>query len=356
MTQVFISYSRKDLVFVERLAKDLIAADLEVWYDLKGLEVGNRWTKEIQSAIRQSQYFIIVLSPNSVESEWVENEFLLARNLNLKIIPLQVRSCDLPIWILNRNYIDIQGENYQRHFGELLQALGAELSLEKKTTERKEGVARQAVKANWLSHERPTDLANKEQWGKKKTEKTPGNEHEVPQEQKQIEGKPLLGARSSKEGKLGESVLQIPDPDKTRVAVPEISHGIVLRNRFMKIHPSWIIAFVGLVVVIIIAIWGVHSLYIMPAHAGYVYFTSDHSGKAEIYYMDPKGKIVRVTDNEYARWSPMPAGNGYVYFTSDQSGKAEIYYMDPKGKIVQVTNNEFDCWKSDGRTPSITQL
>lgn len=40
MTQVFISYSRKDLVFVERLAKDLKAAGLGVWYDLSGLEIG----------------------------------------------------------------------------------------------------------------------------------------------------------------------------------------------------------------------------------------------------------------------------------------------------------------------------
>jgi len=35
MTKVFISYSRKDLDFVECLAKDLEAAGLEVWYDLR---------------------------------------------------------------------------------------------------------------------------------------------------------------------------------------------------------------------------------------------------------------------------------------------------------------------------------
>ena len=72
MTQVFISYSRKDLVFVERLAKDLQAAGLQVWYDLSGLAAGTRWGKEIQSAIQQSQIFVVVLSPNSIDSEWVE--------------------------------------------------------------------------------------------------------------------------------------------------------------------------------------------------------------------------------------------------------------------------------------------
>ena len=57
MTQVFISYSRKDLAFVERLAKDLKAAGLEVWYDLSGLEIGMHWGKEIQfgSSVNQQE-------------------------------------------------------------------------------------------------------------------------------------------------------------------------------------------------------------------------------------------------------------------------------------------------------------
>ena len=44
MTQVFISYSRRDLAFVEQLAADLGAAGLDVWYDLSGLEGGMRFS------------------------------------------------------------------------------------------------------------------------------------------------------------------------------------------------------------------------------------------------------------------------------------------------------------------------
>lgn len=36
MPQVFISYSRKDIEFVERLVSDLNSAGLTVWYDLSG--------------------------------------------------------------------------------------------------------------------------------------------------------------------------------------------------------------------------------------------------------------------------------------------------------------------------------
>ena len=126
MTQVFISYSRKDLAFVERLAEDLKAAGLEVWYDLSGLEIGAHWGKEIQAAIRRSQYFIVVLSPHSVDSEWVEKEYIYARNHELKAIPLIYESCDLPLWSVDLHYIDMQGGNYQSQFGVLLKVLGVQ--------------------------------------------------------------------------------------------------------------------------------------------------------------------------------------------------------------------------------------
>ena len=126
MTQVFISYSRKDTEFVERLAADLQTAGLEVWYDLSGLEGGTRWGSEIQAAIEQSQFFLVVLSPNSLESKWVQREFLYAEGLNLKIIPLQYLPCTLPMWLLDLMVIDLQGRNYERNFDRLIKALGVQ--------------------------------------------------------------------------------------------------------------------------------------------------------------------------------------------------------------------------------------
>ncbi len=84
MPQVFISYSRKDLAFIEQLASDLNDAGLNTWYDLSGLEGGSRWSKEIEKAIRTSQYVIVIVSPDSMASKWVEEEFLLAGELEKK--------------------------------------------------------------------------------------------------------------------------------------------------------------------------------------------------------------------------------------------------------------------------------
>lgn len=128
MAQVFISYSRKDLSFVEKLSADLEAAGLDVWYDKTDLSGGSHWTIEIQNAIKNSNYFIVVLSPDSAISNWVEIEFLFASKHQRKIIPLMYRACDLPIYCMNLNYLDVQGRNYRREFPNLLQALGIKSS------------------------------------------------------------------------------------------------------------------------------------------------------------------------------------------------------------------------------------
>ena len=123
MAKVFISYSRKDMTFVEQLVADLKNAGLEVWYDVSSLGGGSRWRIEIETALRNSQFVIVVLSPDSIASEWVEREFLFASNLKRKIIPLMYRACELPLNYLNLNYIDVQEGRYRLGFPVLLEAL-----------------------------------------------------------------------------------------------------------------------------------------------------------------------------------------------------------------------------------------
>ena len=127
MPQVFISYSRKDLSFVEHLAEDLKAFGLEVWYDLSGLDGGTRWGREIQAAIQRSQIFVVVLSPNSIDSEWVEKEFMYANSLKRKIIPLLYQPCETPMWFINLHFIDVQGSNYDSNFRTILKAMGVKV-------------------------------------------------------------------------------------------------------------------------------------------------------------------------------------------------------------------------------------
>lgn len=64
--QVFISYAHEDVDNARRLYRDLRNAGLNPWLDEESLSPGQRWEPEIKEAIKNSRYFIPLLSRNSV--------------------------------------------------------------------------------------------------------------------------------------------------------------------------------------------------------------------------------------------------------------------------------------------------
>jgi internalin A len=111
-SNIFISYSHSDKVFVERLAKDLEKKGNYVWWDFEKIKGGQNWQKEIEKAIFQCQYFLIVVTPESVSSDWVANEITYAILRNKIIIPLYLKTCDIPLTLVNKQYINFKEEEY----------------------------------------------------------------------------------------------------------------------------------------------------------------------------------------------------------------------------------------------------
>lgn len=70
---IFVSYSHMDsqLVFAE--IKRLNELGYHVWYD-EGISPGNEWTEEIASALERCALFLVFFTPNSAESDNVQNE------------------------------------------------------------------------------------------------------------------------------------------------------------------------------------------------------------------------------------------------------------------------------------------
>jgi TIR domain-containing protein len=124
MAQIFISYSRKDTGFAHKLAGDLEKAGYEVWWDLTDLRGGDDWPRVIPAAIEASQYVIVVLSPNSATSDWVEKEYMQALSLHKKIIPLMLAQSSVPFALNTINYVDFTSDDYVASFNNLLTALG----------------------------------------------------------------------------------------------------------------------------------------------------------------------------------------------------------------------------------------
>jgi hypothetical protein len=125
MTQLFISYSRKDIAFARRLAGDLEKAGYVVWWDITDLRGGDDWVRVIPEAIGTSDFFIVVLSPDSTVSEWVRKEYTQALSLHKRIIPIMLRTTAVPFALNTINYLDFTTEaTYIDGLKALLLALG----------------------------------------------------------------------------------------------------------------------------------------------------------------------------------------------------------------------------------------
>lgn len=70
----FISYSSKDQPFVERLYADLQARGIRTWFAPEDLKIGEKTRTGIETAIKLHDKLLLVLSENSVLSQWVERE------------------------------------------------------------------------------------------------------------------------------------------------------------------------------------------------------------------------------------------------------------------------------------------
>jgi hypothetical protein len=124
MQKIFISYSRKDIDFAKKLASDLEAAGYDVWWDITDLRGGDDWVKTLPAAIEAAQYFIIVLTPNSVESEWVRKEYTQALSLRKRIFPIMLEVCPVPFALNTINFVNFMGDDYAASFEKLLSAVG----------------------------------------------------------------------------------------------------------------------------------------------------------------------------------------------------------------------------------------
>jgi TIR domain-containing protein len=64
----FFSYSREDLEFALRLAKDLKKAGANVWMDKLDIRPGQLWEQKAEEALDKCTRLLVILSPTSVSS------------------------------------------------------------------------------------------------------------------------------------------------------------------------------------------------------------------------------------------------------------------------------------------------
>src|SRR5271165_6667 len=119
----FFSYSRDDSEFALRLARDLKAAGANVWIDRLDLVGGQRWAQAVQDALEKCPRVLVILSPSSVNSPNVENEYTLAPKEKKTVIPVLHRECKIPLQLRSLQRVDFSTD-YALALRALLRALG----------------------------------------------------------------------------------------------------------------------------------------------------------------------------------------------------------------------------------------
>lgn len=148
---VFISYSRRDQEFVRRLAEDLNRrVDGGVWFDQSDIQAGDKWRQRIENGVRDCRVVILVLSPDSAKSQYVQMELNLALEAGKKVIPILYRPVKLTgaldEFVRETQFIDLQRGSYADNFQVLVDAL---VSGGVVRAEGERPFMRSAVKTNW---------------------------------------------------------------------------------------------------------------------------------------------------------------------------------------------------------------
>jgi hypothetical protein len=108
----FMSYSREDALLQKRVLTGLRERGINVWVDIENLIPGSpAWDREIERAIRGAAGSIVLLSPNSNNSEWVRREISFAEQNEKRIFPVLIHGDEddsIPLRLSDHQRVDLR--------------------------------------------------------------------------------------------------------------------------------------------------------------------------------------------------------------------------------------------------------
>lgn len=125
--KAFLSYSHRDRETAERLAHDLTSRGVDVWWDVWEMRPGVSLVKKImRQGLVNCEFFLVLLTPASIASPWVEHEldeaFVRRVKGECSIIPIIGEDCKVPSPLQSLLWVDLT-EDYDQGLRELLKAL-----------------------------------------------------------------------------------------------------------------------------------------------------------------------------------------------------------------------------------------
>ena len=107
--RVFLSYSRANEEYVSELQLRLRHADIYAWRDKTNIPGSSDWAKVLETALKELDTMLVVVSPESAKSKWVEKECKEFRAMGKPVFPYigeMASKDDLPDYLKSLEYID----------------------------------------------------------------------------------------------------------------------------------------------------------------------------------------------------------------------------------------------------------
>lgn len=146
--KVFVSHSSQDKPFVRHLVDELKQRNVNLWFDERELQVGDSIVEGISKGLEVADYLLVILSKNSVASQWVQNELSAAMMEQMSrggivVLPALIDDCEIPILLRDRIYAD-----FRQDFDAGLKALLRVFAQEAETAQTSEPAHRAAFAAS----------------------------------------------------------------------------------------------------------------------------------------------------------------------------------------------------------------
>lgn len=112
MARIFISYSRRDEAFARQLARSLSELGADIWIDVADIPAGMKWSRAIQQGLDLCEVMIVIISPDSMASSNVEDEWQYYLDEGKPVIPVLYRPAKIHFQLSRIQYVNFHSQDY----------------------------------------------------------------------------------------------------------------------------------------------------------------------------------------------------------------------------------------------------
>jgi TIR domain-containing protein len=120
MKRIFISYSRRDEPFARQLTYALEQMGIDVWVDFDDIPAGKKWSSAIQEGLETSDGMVVVISPDAMASNNVEDEWQYFMDHGHPVIPILWRPAHVHFQLNRKQYVDFHQQAFNKAFAQLI--------------------------------------------------------------------------------------------------------------------------------------------------------------------------------------------------------------------------------------------